>query len=280
MDDIEIFKYVLSTDELKRIIVDSINNSIKSKFEPLGRMISRIRKDGSLYYGLGVLNSDGNLEWGDLNRLNTNYTGLNMLKNEINLLLRKNERKDRIVFRKNLESEFIIPELLKIQKYSEEFKDDLYNEDSVFYKNLINSMNKIWESGKKYSSHFSKNFKTFFPTAVSSYDNDTEKGDSGDMFDGVDVILYFNVDKTKQRTFQVKKINKIEINDDGNYCVYVSMLLKKYRNVNAFVFYDNDFVYIFKINIDKITQFKGDENTFVFDSTLFLSKILYNDDNN
>jgi hypothetical protein len=58
------------------------------------------------------------------------------------------------------------------------------------------------------------------------------------------------------------------------------MVLEKYRKVNAFVFYpsNEEYVYMFKNNIDKITSLvEHGTSVFKFSPELFIKKVSKND---
>lgn len=248
------FNVIISMSEVKRLIIRELGEIAEDKWKPLGRW-GKGEIKGREVWGVMDYNENGELYWSHFNRLNTNRTGLTHLKNKINELMILNGREERIIFKENfhLDHFYTISMVRKMIRLTREFSDILFDEEGDFYKELISLMVDTWERGKNHTQHFIKNYKRLVPTATGIEYNDDKPGDVNDMLDGIDCTLIFGNNK---RTLQVKGVTKCDLKEDGFYYVNVSMVLEKYRNVNAFVFYSSSdgYVYIFKNIINKITS--------------------------
>jgi hypothetical protein len=248
------FNVIISMSDVKRLIIRELSEIAESKWKPLGRW-GKGEIKGRQVWGVMDQNENDELYWSHFNRLNTNRTGLTHLRNKINELMILNGREERIIFKENfhLDYDYTYNVVKKMLRLTKELKDVVFNEESDFYKELISLMVDTWERGKTHTQHFVDNYKRLVPESTGIEHNDDKPGDVNDMLDGIDCTLIFG---DKRRTLQVKGVTKCELRDDGVYYINVSMVLEKYRNINAFVFYPSNegYVYIFKNNIDKITS--------------------------
>jgi hypothetical protein len=270
-EQVKDFAIINSINDIKKLIIKELNEIAFKKWGPLGRW-GKGEINGKVVWGVMDFDEDGNLFWSHFNRLNTNRTGLTHLKNKINRLLIEKGINDAIVFKKNFHLNYTdcFNPVKKMLRYTNQFSDILFDEDSDFYKELIYLMVGIWNRGKSHTEHFVKNFKKYIPQATGIEYNDDKPGDVNDMLDGIDCVLLFN---DKRRNVQVKGVIRCDL-IDGYYYINVSMVLEKYKNVNAFVFYNSgdNHVYIFKNDISKIKSIIQDGNP-VF---LFPEELLYN----
>jgi hypothetical protein len=196
---------------------------------------------------------------------------LTHLKNKINQLLIDKGINDSITFKENFHLDYkdSFNPVKKMLRYTNQFSDILFNEESDFYKELIYLMVDTWNRGKSHTQHFTTNYKKYIPEATGIEFNDDKPGDVSDMLDGIDCVLLFN---EKRRTVQVKGVARCTL-IDGYYYINVSMVLEKYKDINAFVFYNSgdNYVYVFKNDITKIKSTIQDGNP-VF---LFPEELLY-----
>ena len=248
------FNVIISIKETKSLLIRELSEIAESKWKPLGRW-GKGEIKGRKVWGVMDYDENGELYWSHFNRLNTNRNGLTHLRNKINELMVLNGREERIIFKEDfhLDDYYTYNMVKKMMRLTKEFKDIVFDEESDFYKELISLMVDTWERGKSHTQHFIKNYKRLVPESTGIEYNDDKPGDVNDMLDGIDCTLIFD---NKRRTLQVKGVTKCELRDDGFYYVNVSMVLEKYRNVNAFVFYpsNEEYTYIFKNNMDKITS--------------------------
>jgi hypothetical protein len=269
-EQVKDFATILSIDEIKKLIIKELNEIAFKKWGPLNRWgkgeINNRKVSGVMDY-----DENGILYWSHFNRLNTNRTGLTHLKNKINQLLVEKGIDDSITFKENFHlnySDSFNP-VKKMLRYTNQFVDILFDENSDFYKELIFLMVGTWNRGKSHTQHFIKNYKKYVPEATGIEFNDDKPGDVSDMLDGIDCVLLFN---DKRRTVQVKGVVRCTL-IDGYYNINVSMVLEKYKDINAFVFYNSgdNHVYVFRNDITKIKSIIQDGNP-VF---LFPEKLLY-----
>ena len=272
------FSVLLSTYAYKRIIIEGFTDTFKKVYEPLGRFKSKTRENGKIYWGVFDYNENGDLSWSHINKSNTNKTILTKFQNKVNQILERDGLSARIVFKENFSSDHFgtISMVRKFMRYIDEFRNELFDENGDFYKDLILTLNKIWETGKKYTNHFIKHYKLYVPEAIGVEFNDEEIGNGIDMFDGVDCALLFP--EGKRRTLQIKGISNCELRNDEKYYITVTMSLKKYRNINAFVFYypREDSLFIFKNMNNDIEQIEENGRViFSFPSELLVLKCPY-----
>lgn len=248
------FNVIISMSDVKKLLIRELLEIAENKWKPLGRWGSGEIK-GHKVHGVMDYDENGELYWSHFNRLNTNRTGLTHLRNKINELMIINGREERIIFKEDfhLDNQYTFNMVKKMLRLTKEFKDILFDEESDFYKELISLMVDTWERGKNHTQHFIKNYKRLVPESTGIEYNDDKPGDVNDMLYGIDCTLIFN---NKRRTVQIKGVTKCKLKEDNFYYINVSMVLEKYRNVNAFVFYpsNDEYVYIFKNNMNKITS--------------------------
>lgn len=245
------FATIISMNEIKRTIIIELGEIAFKKWGPLGRW-GKGEINGREVWGVMDYDQNGKLYWSHFNRLNTNRTGLTHLKNKINQLLIDKGIDDNITFKQNFYlnySDSFNP-VKKMLRYTKQFSDILFDEESDFYKELITLMVDTWQRGKNHTQHFTSNYKKYVPEATGIEFNDDKPGDVSDMLDGIDCVLLFN---DKRRTVQVKGVKRCSL-IDGYYNINVSMVLEKYKDVNAFVFYNSsdNYVYVFRNDITKI----------------------------
>lgn len=245
------FATIISMNEIKRTIIIELGEIAFKKWGPLGRW-GKGEINGREVWGVMDYDQNGKLYWSHFNRLNTNRTGLTHLKNKINQLLIDKGIDDNITFKQNFYlnySDSFNP-VKKMLRYTKQFSNILFDEESDFYKELITLMVDTWQRGKNHTQHFTSNYKKYVPEATGIEFNDDKPGDVSDMLDGIDCVLLFN---DKRRTVQVKGVKRCSL-IDGYYNINVSMVLEKYKDVNAFVFYNSsdNYVYVFRNDITKI----------------------------
>jgi quinol monooxygenase YgiN len=264
------FATIISIKEIKRTIIVELGEIAFKKWGPLGRW-GKGEINGREVWGVMDYDQNGNLYWSHFNRLNTNRTGLTHLKNKINQLLIDRGINDSITFKENFHLDYkdLFNPVKKMLRYTNQFSDVLFDEDSDFYEELIYLMIDTWNRGKSHTQHFTTNYKKYIPEATGIEFNDDKPGDVSDMLDGIDCVLLFN---EKRRTVQVKGVVRCTL-IDNYYNINVSMVLEKYKDINAFVFYNSgdNHIYIFKNDITKINQIIQD-GTPVF---LFPQELLY-----
>jgi hypothetical protein len=264
------FATIISIKEIKRTIIVELGEIAFKKWGPLGRW-GKGEINGREVWGVMDYDQNGNLYWSHFNRLNTNRTGLTHLKNKINQLLIDRGINDSITFKENFHLDYkdLFNPVKKMLRYTNQFSDVLFDEESDFYKELIYLMIDTWNRGKTHTQHFTTNYKKYVPEATGIEFNDDKPGDVSDMLDGIDCVLLFN---EKRRTVQVKGVVRCTL-IDNYYNINVSMVLEKYKDINAFVFYNSgdNHIYIFKNDITKINQIIQ-EGTPVF---LFPQELLY-----
>lgn len=266
------FGVIISISTIKNLIIRELGEIAESKWKPLGRW-GRNELNGREVWGVMDYDENNILDWSHFNRLNTNRSGLTHLKNKINQLLIESGSEDRVIFKENFHLNYMdaFNPVKKMLRYTNQFKDVVFDEDSIFYKELITLMVGTWEMGKSHTDHFIANYKKYVPEATDIIHNDDKPGDVNDMLDGIDCVLLFN---GKSRTIQIKGVSRCDL-IDGYYNVNVSMVLEKYKNVNAFVFYNSgdDHVYIFKNDISIINSIIQDGiSVFQFPEKLFFKK--------
>jgi hypothetical protein len=269
-EQVKDFAIIISIKEIKKLIIKELGEIAFKKWGPLGRW-GKGEINGREVWGVMDYDENGILCWSHFNRLNTNRTGLTHLKNKINQLLVEKGINDSITFKENFHlnySDSFNP-VKKMLRYTNQFVDILFDENSDFYKELIFLMIGTWNRGKSHTEHFIKNYKKYVPEATGIEFNDDKPGDVSDMLDGIDCVLLFN---DKRRTVQVKGVVRCTLIDEY-YNVNVSMVLEKYKDINAFVFYNSgdNHVYVFRNDITKIKSIIQDGNP-VF---LFPEKLLY-----
>lgn len=269
-EQVKDFAIINSINDISKTIIKELNEIAFKKWSPLSRW-GKGEINGRKVWGVMDFDQDGNLYWSHFNRLNTNRTGLTHLKNKINQLLIEEGINDAIVFKENFHLDYkdSFNPVKKMLRYTNQFSDVLFDEDSDFYKELIYLMVGTWNRGKSHTQHFTTNYKKYIPEATGIEFNDDKPGDVSDMLDGIDCILLFN---EKRRTVQVKGVVRCTL-IDNYYNINVSMVLEKYKDINAFVFYNSgdNHIYIFKNDITKINQIIQD-GTSVF---LFPQELLY-----
>jgi hypothetical protein len=268
------FGVIISMPDIKNLIIKELGEISESKWKPLDRWGKNIIKD-RVVWGVMDYDENGSLEWSHFNRLNTNRSGLTHLKNKINQLLIEEGSEDRVIFKENFHTDYMnsFNPVKKMLRYTRKFKDVLFDEDSDFYKELISIMVGTWEKGKTHTKHFIENYKKYVSEATGIEYNDEKPGDVDDMLDGIDCVLLFNDVK---RNVQIKGVSRCKL-IDGEYHVNVSMVLEKYKNVNAFVFYNSEdnHVYVFKNNPKQINSIIQDGvSIFLFSETLLYKKEL------
>lgn len=245
------FAIIISIKEIKRTIIVELGEIAFNKWGPLGRW-GKGEINGREVWGVMDYDRNGNLYWSHFNRLNTNRTGLTHLKNKINQLLIDRGINDSIAFNENFHLNYrdSFNPVKKMLRYTKQFSDILFDEESDFYKELITLMVDTWQRGKNHTQHFTSNYKKYVPEATGIEFNDDKPGDVSDMLDGIDCVLLFN---DKKRTVQVKGVKRCSL-IDGYYNINVSMVLEKYKDINAFVFYNSsdNYVYVFRNDITKI----------------------------
>jgi hypothetical protein len=269
-EQVKDFAIIISIKEIKKLIIKELGEIAFKKWGPLGRW-DKGEINGREVWGVMDYDENGILYWSHFNRLNTNRTGLTHLKNKINQLLVEKGINDSVTFKENFHlnySDSFNP-VKKMLRYTNQFVDILFDENSDFYKELIFLMIGTWNRGKSHTEHFIKNYKKYIPEATGIEFNDDKPGDVSDMLDGIDCVLLFN---DKRRTVQVKGVVRCTLIDEY-YNVNVSMVLEKYKDINAFVFYNSgdNHVYVFRNDITKIKSIIQDGNP-VF---LFPEKLLY-----
>jgi len=264
------FSTIISIKEIKRTIIVELGEIAFKKWDPLNRW-GKGEINGREVWGVMDYDQNGDLYWSHFNRLNTNRTGLTHLKNKINQLLIEKGIDDSITFKENFHLDYkdSFNPVKKMLRYTNQFSNILFDEESDFYKELIYLMIDTWNRGKSHTQHFTTNYKKYIPEATGIEFNDDKPGDVNDMLDGIDCVLLFN---EKRRTVQVKGVVRCVLIGDY-YNINVSMVLEKYKNINAFVFYNSgdNHVYIFKNDITKINSTIQD-GTPVF---LFPKELLY-----
>ena len=269
-EQVKDFAIVTSIKKLKNMIIHELGEIAFKKWGPLGRW-GKGEINGREVWGVMDYDQNGNLYWSHFNRLNTNRTGLTHLKNKINQILIDKGINDSITFKENFHLDFndSFNPVKKMLRYTNQFSDILFDEESDFYKELFDLMIDTWNRGKTHTQHFTLNYKKYVPEATGIEFNDDKPGDVNDMLDGIDCVLLFN---DRRRTIQVKGVVRCTLIDD-HYYINVSMVLEKYKNINAFVFYNSgdNYVYIFKNDITKINSVIQD-GTPVF---LFPKELLY-----
>jgi hypothetical protein len=269
-EQVKDFAIINSIKDISKLIIKELNEIAFKKWSPLSRW-GKGEINGRKVWGVMDFDQDGNLYWSHFNRLNTNRTGLTHLKNKINQLLIDRGINDSITFKENFHLDYkdSFNPVKKMLRYTNQFSDVLFDEDSDFYKELIYLMVGTWNRGKSHTQHFTTNYKKYIPEATGIEFNDDKPGDVSDMLDGIDCVLLFN---EKRRTVQVKGVVRCTL-IDNYYNINVSMVLEKYKDINAFVFYNSgdNHIYIFKNDITKINQIIQD-GTPVF---LFPQELLY-----
>ena len=264
------FGIINSINDIKKLIIKELNEIAFKKWGPLNRW-GKGEINGKSVWGVMDYDQNGILYWSHFNRLNTNRTGLTHLKNKINQLLIEKSINDAIVFKENFHLDYkdSFNPVKKMLRYTNQFSDVLFDEESDFYKELIYLMIDTWNRGKSHTQHFTTNYKKYIPEATGIEFNDDKPGDVNDMLDGIDCVLLFN---EKRRTVQVKGVVRCTL-IDNYYNINVSMVLEKYKDINAFVFYNSgdNHIYIFKNDITKINLIIQD-GTPVF---LFPQELLY-----
>lgn len=268
------FNVILSIKPIKTLIIRELGEIAESKWKPLGRW-GKGEINGRVVWGVMDYDRNGILYWSHFNRLNTNRTALTHLKNKINQLLIEKGINDSITFKENFHLNYndSFNPVKKMLRYTKQFSDILFDEESDFYKELIMLMVDTWQRGKNHTQHFIKNYKKYIPNATGIEFNDDNPGDVNDMLDGVDCVLLFN---DKKRTVQVKGVGRCSL-IDGFYYINVSMVLEKYKDINAFVFYNSDdnHVYVFKNDIGKIKSIIQDGvSVFKFPEELLFNREL------
>ena len=272
------FNVIISMGEVKRLIIRELNEIAQSKWEPLGRW-GKGEIKGRQVWGVMDPKKNGELYWSHFNRLNTNRTGLTHLRNKINELLILNGQPERIIFKEDfhLDFNYTYNTVKRMLRFTKQYKDVLFDEEGEFYKELIRLMVDTWDRGKIHTQHFIDNYRRLIPESTGIEHNDDKPGDVNDMLDGIDCIVLFD---NRKRNLQIKGVTKCELRNDGHYYVNVSMVLEKYRKVNAFVFYpsNEEYVYMFKNNIDKIISLvENGTSVFKFSPELFIKKVSKND---
>jgi len=272
---VNVFKVINSEDALKFKLMNGIDDILKRRFEPLGRWMKKTNKKGEDSWGVGNFSPSGELVWADINRFNTNYSGHNYMQTTLNNLCKQHNKNEYLNFESAINDYWrTMSEIKKMVRLMDEFQDIIFDENGEIFKTLILIMDKSWENGLKYTKDFNENFKTYFPTAIGIISEDDEKGNYDDMVKGIDTYLLFKPEIKK--SIQIKGARCHLIGE--NYIVYVSMDIKKYEFVWAFVFYDelHKQIYIFKIDISKIEQIiSNDEPAFLFPIELFKGKFDY-----
>jgi len=254
-EETAIFDFCISENQLKEEIIKSIGNILESIYKPLpDRWSLRLTREDEPYYGV-VYIYDGMVIWGDINRLNTNYTALTHLLNRLYFIFKRDNIDDSLIFNGNVFND--LTTIRKMMRYVEKYKYELLSDECEFYHELVEYCIRSWEQGQKYTKDFVKNYKTYLPESCGIEVNDDLPGEPADMFNGYDCILLFKSLKTneiKKYGTQIKGIKWCQFRDDKKYHIRVTMKIEKYRDVKFFVFYDNSNseIYIFKNDLSQI----------------------------
>lgn len=264
------FEIILSDSEMKKKLVQGFKKIFSSVYENLpNRWVSTIMyKNNKSFPIWGVADYDINtneFKWSPINRLNTNYSALEKLRNflyydGVKVFFSKNPLDDRENTLSMIDR-FLTSIDSKKQEYI--FDGDVKN-------TLIEIMSKTWDIGSNHTTILKKNYKKYFTEAINIDDKGDDAGDAEDMLLGIDNTIMFpeNIIKTTQN----KGCKKIVLNND-EYHVYCTVDYEKYKDtVNYFVFFpanENDKIYIFENNKDLVKNIVVDNlPVFVINSKL------------
>ena len=195
-EETAIFDFCVSEKQLKEEIIKLIGNILESIYKPLpNRWSLRLTREDEPYYGV-VYTYDDIIIWGDINRLNTNYTALTHLLNRLYFIFKRDNIDDSLIFNGNVFND--LNTIRKMMRYVDKYKYELLSDECEFYNELVEYCIRSWEIGQKYTKDFVKNYKTYLPESCGIEVNDDLPGEPADMFNGYDCILLFKSLKTNE----------------------------------------------------------------------------------
>lgn len=206
----------------------TINKILKDVFHEYWR-----ESDGQSAAGIYDFDSEGR---STLNKLNTNFSALATIYDEVNNVLEKVNR-TKIDFNKETEKE-VDEEMDKLIKILVDNREKIFNTDSEIFKKVSKIVGFTHERGQKTEDEVIKKLKNFFGS-----DNVVpvgELGSSKDMIEGIDVEIIYD---GKTKTAQIKPMTKIEETEE-KFVIETSSLSKRYKT-NWIIFKSYNKIYIF-----------------------------------
>jgi len=280
-ETVKYFKEIHSNSKLKHTLSVGIDLILKEIYEPINRWGSKTDENGEVSYGVMDITPTGELVWGKINTLNTNYSAHTFLMDAINKLCLDEGIEVKLSFDDVGESYYkAITFIRKMIRLLKQFSHIIFDENGECYQILIEILKNTWGVGLKYSDNFKENYKTYFPTSTRIETTGDERGNFNDMVDGVDVYVFFMVKSEEvKKSVQIKGATCYFVGD--KYKVDVGMDLQKYASVWAFAFFDiqHKQIYIFKNDVSEIEQISTENGpAFLFPANLFYKKFDYKDE--
>lgn len=261
--DREISKTINKNNELKLLIRERINLSLKKVYYPLGQWL---QNPTSVKEDFGVVI---NGEWTTHNQFDTNHWGHPVIFNKCNLYLHK-LNKEQIVFDMDCcTNENIIEtkiKLFSLLDVMDDLRNEIFHPDSDICKNLIeicNSSMKIGDEAQKFCVDRIYDFFNGIRDLKQSYG----RGDYNDRKEGIDVWLYMIDNNTIK--LQIKN-NLMFIEYDDHYVI--SSNTTKNSNCNYYFFVNPGKRIVCFKNGDGIDHIKG-----IFPKSLLHKDITYNE---
>jgi hypothetical protein len=237
----------LSNKNFKKQHVDNFKYMLKSIYEPLG------------YWGtIGKLEGIINLPWEEkswsiLNKLNTNFTMLSYLINEVNRIVVDKKKTLPFDFRDKKDGTYeFYREYERFFKFISKYKKEFFlklseNDGSELINNLIGVIKKTSGSGEWVEKMVKRYIPFVFPAAENIERQDEEENMENDMLGGIDVS--FNINGA-QKSVQVKKVKGVFKKGD-KYDISGTNLAKHY-NIDYLVCVSENYIHFFNYNADKI----------------------------
>ena len=225
--------------EVYQKTIDTLLPTVEFKENDYQQILKR--QKNSVY---NINNCNNKLEWSWMNSINTNYSCVTFLINEINrIILTDNLDYDIIRFSdiKNFGNEFII--FYNIMSLYKNIIFQPNNDINSVFNKMKYKTQETWYDGKIAEIFLAQNIRKYIDD-VEEFVFDFERGKDDDMNNGVD--LMFKNSENKSFTIQNKK-GRSPREEYDNY-VFYTYYKKSYSNLDFFVIanYRDNILYIIK----------------------------------
>ena len=261
-----ISKAWISNPDFKREFIVFMGNILKEVYEPYGHWKKY------KFYGVMDLPWE-NRSWSILNKINTNYTAISILVNEVNRALYEgNSKVPMFDFISNtIGTEGFNTEFTRFLNFLGKNKNKIFlklseSDGSSTINKIIEAISFTSKIGDKYENMVAEKLHTVFGNPTDIYVPETY-GEKEDMTKGIDIS--FNQNNIK-KTIQVKKVKFIKKDGDTKYLISGTSFSKHY-DVDYLVTCTYEFCFFF--NYDRKGINILDNGDLVIDKSLLIKTV-------